>query len=157
MPAAKPSTISELVEGVKPQLSKASLILILDGDYNEASARFCEALAKVVGKDKEPAAWWIKPGGQESPKWPWSDVVELDWSKERDRRMMRGLAPDIAFVSASPKGTQLERVARWRSARSIVVEESAEVTPQALSTMEELPAIFSFAEKETLHPWRREP
>lgn len=146
VPSAKPSNIAELVEGVKPQLSKASLIFILDGDYNEAAVKFCEALTQVV--DKEPAAWWIRPEGQEPPKWPWSDVVELNWDKARDRQIAGGLAPDIAFVSASPQGTQPQRVARWRPARSIVVEESPEVAPQAL--IEGLPPIFIFTKEGAL-------
>lgn len=152
VPAAKPSTISELVEEVKPQLSKASLIFVLDGDYNEVASRFCEELAQVI--DKEPAAWWIRPQGHEAPEWPWADVIELDWGKARDRQIAESLAPDIAFVSASPPSTWRDRVARWRPARSIVVEESPGVAPPAFDALMGL-LIFVFTKEGALRPYGR--
>jgi hypothetical protein len=156
MPTARagagPSTISELVEVVKPQLSKASLIFVLDGDYNEAAAKFCNQLSGII--DKEPAAWWIRPDGQEPPQWPWSDVVELDWRKARDRQMAESLGPDIVFVSASPQGTQVQRAKRWQLARSIVVEKSPEVAPPALGDIELL--VFVFTKDGALCSYERE-
>lgn len=152
IPFARLSTIAELVEEVKPQLSKASLIFVLDGDYNEVAVKFCKALTQVV--DKEPVAWWILSDGQVSPQWPWSDVVELDWNKARDRQIAEGLAPDILFVSAAPQGTQLQRVARWRSARSIVVEESPETAPPALDTIVG-PLVFIFTKEGDFRPYGR--
>jgi len=152
MPTAKPSTISELVEEVKLQLSKASLIFVLDGDYTEAAAKFCDQLAQAIGK--EPAAWWIRPDGQEPPTWPWSDVVELDWQKARDRQMAESLGPDIVFVSASPQGTQRQRLDRWRAARSIVVEKSPEVAPPALGDIGLL--VFVFTKDGALCSYERE-
>jgi hypothetical protein len=140
-PTAKPSTISELVEVVKPQLSKASLILVLDGDYTEAAVKFCNQLTQVI--DKEPAAWWIRLDAREPPKWPWSEVIELDWQKARDRQMAESLGPDIAFVSASPQGTQPQRLGRWGTAKVVVVEESQEVTPPALDAIAG-PLLFVF-------------
>lgn len=154
IPSASPSTIAELVEKVKPQLSKASLIFILDGDYNQAAVKFCEALRQVVDKEKELVAWWIRSDGQMSLQWPWSDVVELDWNKARDRQIAEGLAPDIVFVSASPQGAQLQRVARWRSARSIIIEESPETASPALDTIVE-PLISIFTREGALRPYGR--
>lgn len=152
-PSARISSLSELVKEVKLQLSKASLIFVLDGDYNKAAAKFCEELAQSVG-EKEPAAWWIKPEKQEeqaSPQWPWRDVVGLDWQRARDHQIAESLVPDIVFVSASPQGTQRERVARWWFARSVVAEGPAEVALPADTIVG--PRIFIFTEGGTLHPY----